>query len=115
MYKYLRNIPYFSDFLRFLRAYIVAKRNPKINKLGFYLNGNDEQNQGTYEVEIASYLKANYTKYDRIINVGANIGYWPLFLRSIKYTGRIDAIEPDYFNFLQLKKNIARNNLNINL
>ena len=72
--------------------------------MGFYVNGNDEQTRGVYEVEIARYLKANYTNYDRIINVGANIGYWPLFLRNLKFTGQIDAIEPDYFNFLQLKK-----------
>jgi FkbM family methyltransferase len=83
--------------------------------LGFYLNGNEEQNQGTYEIEIASYLRANCMKFDRIINVGANIGYWPLFLGSLQYNGLIDAIEPDYFNFRQLKKNIARNGLNVNL
>jgi len=115
MQRNLRKIPFLSDFFRYLRAYLVAIRTPKLNKLGFYLNGNEEQNQGTYEIEIASYLKANYKKYDRIINVGANIGYWPLFLRSLNFTGRIDAIEPDFFNFLQLKKNIAWNNFNVNL
>ena len=115
MHRRLRNIPFFSDFLRFVRAYLVAVKIPKVHRLGFYVNGNDEQTRGVYEVEIATYLKANYTKYDRIINVGANIGSWPLFLRSHNFTGRIDAIEPDYFNFLQLKKNIARNNFNVNL
>jgi len=115
MHRNFRKIPYLSDFFRFLRAYLVAIKTPKLNKLGFYLNGNEEQNQGTYEIEIASYLRANFMKFDRIINVGANIGYWPLFLGSLQYTGQIDAIEPDYFNFLQLKKNIARNSLNVNL
>ena len=115
MRRLLRNIPFFSDFLRFVRAYLVAVKIPKINSLGFYVNGNDEQTQGVYEVEIARYLKANYTNYDRIINVGANIGYWPLFLRNLKFTGQIDAIEPDYFNFLQLKKNINRNAFDVNL
>jgi hypothetical protein len=84
----------------------MAGKIPKVNGLGFYANGNNEQARGVYEVEIATYLKANYMKYDRIINVGANIGYWPLFLRSLNFTGRIDAIEPDYFNFLQLKKTL---------
>lgn len=115
MRRCLRNIPFLSDFLRFVRAYLVAVKMPKVNSLGFYINGNDEQVRGIYEVEIANYLKANYTKYDRIINIGANIGYWPLFLRSHNFIGRIDAIEPDYFNFLQLKKNIAQNAFEVNL
>lgn len=115
MRKLLRNIPFFSDFLRFVRAYLAAEKIPKVNSLGFYVNGSSEHSRGEYEVEIANYLKANYTKYDRIINIGANIGYWPLFLRNLKFTGQIDAIEPDYFNFLQLKKNIDRNAFNINL
>ena len=73
MHRRLRNIPFFSDFLRFVRAYLVAVKIPKVNSLGFYVNGNDEQARGVYEAEVATYLKANYTKFDRIINVGANI------------------------------------------
>ena len=115
MYRQLRNIPYFSDFLRFVRAYLSARRTPKINALGFYVNGNHEQARGAYEVEVATYLKEHFRKYDRVINIGANIGYWPLFLRGLKFAGRVDAIEPDYFNFLQLKKNISRNGFSVNL
>jgi tRNA1(Val) A37 N6-methylase TrmN6 len=98
-----------------MRAYLLANKKPKINNLGFYINGNKDQANGKYEIQIASYLEANLFKYDRIINIGANIGYWPLFMRNLKFTGQIDAIEPDYFNFLQLKKNIARNGFTVNL
>lgn len=92
-----------------MRAYLMAARRPKRNKLGFYINGNFDQSEGIYEVEIANYLKANHSRYDRVINVGANIGYWPLFLRNMNYIGRIDAIEPDFYNFKQLKRNIEHN------
>ena len=95
-----------------MRAYLIAFRKPKRNMLGFYINGNFDQAEGKYEVEIANYLKANHLKYDRVINVGANIGYWPLFLRSLNYVGRIDAIEPDFYNFKQLKRNLAHNKFN---
>ena len=109
MKKFLRKIPFVSDAFRYMRAYLMAARRPKRNRLGFYINGNFDQSQGVYEIEIANYLKANYFRFDRVINIGANIGYWPLFLRNLKYTGRIDAIEPDFYNFKQLKKNIAHN------
>lgn len=114
MYRHLRNIPFFSDFFRLVRAYLLSIKKPKINDLGFYINGNKDQAKGKYEIQVASYLEANLFKYDRIINIGANIGYWPLFLRNLKFTGQIDAIEPDYFNFHQLRKNIARNDFTVN-
>ena len=88
-----------------MRAYLIAARKPKRNRLGFYINGNFDQSEGIYEVEIANHLETNHFRYDRVINIGANIGYWPLFLRSINYVGRIDAIEPDFYNFKQLKRN----------
>lgn len=109
MKKYLRKIPFVSDAFRYMRAYLMAARRPKRNRLGFYINGNFDQSQGVYEIQIANYLKANHYRYDRVINIGANIGYWPLFLRNLKYIGRIDAIEPDFYNFKQLKRNIAHN------
>jgi len=73
MKKYLRKIPYISDVFRYMRAYLIALRMPKRNRLGFYINGNSDQSEGKYEVEIANYLKTNHFRYDRVINVGANI------------------------------------------
>jgi len=110
--KFLRKIPYISDTFRYIRAYLIAFRKPKRNKLGFYINGNFDQAEGKYEVEIANYLKDNHFRYDRVINIGANIGYWPLFLRSLNNVERIDAIEPDFYNFKQLKRNLAFNKFN---
>jgi FkbM family methyltransferase len=102
-------MPFISDAFRYMRAYLIAARKPKRNRLGFYINGNFDQSEGIYEVEIANHLETNHFRYDRVINIGANIGYWPLFLRSINYVGRIDAIEPDFYNFKQLKRNLEHN------
>jgi len=110
MHKYLRSIPFISDLLRYLRALFKAARRPQRNSLGFYINGDGAQSKGVYEIEIANFLNSNSLHYDRIINIGANIGYWPLFLKNINFAGKIDAIEPDYFNFKQLIRNIKYNN-----
>ena len=106
----MRNIPFISDLLRYIRAYFKAARRPQKNTLGFYINGDSDQSKGVYEIEVAKFLNSNSRHYDRIINIGANIGYWPLFLKNINFAGKIDAIEPDYFNFKQLIRNIEYNN-----
>ena len=60
---------------------------------------------------VAEFLIAQFKEYKTFVNVGANIGYWPVFLRAAGFTNSILAIEPDGYNFSLLKRNIKRNKL----
>jgi FkbM family methyltransferase len=47
---------------------------------------------------------------DRVLDIGANIGYYTLlFARQVGPSGRVFAVEPDPANFGLLRRNVARN------
>lgn len=78
--------PKFEDFARFLFSKILAKWEP------IYI------------------LKPK--KDQIIIDVGANVGYYAIYLAKIVgKNGRVVAIEPDPYSFKTLKKNCELNNL----
>ena len=72
-----------------------------------YLNGFYEKEQLNFLNEIC---KKNQVSH--FFDIGANIGYYSLFLREID---NIYAFEPNKKNFLNLKENCLLNNLNIKL
>ena len=109
MRKILRAVPLLSDFFRFSRALFRICKFPTKTPLGFYFNGNNEQVLNLYEIQISDYLRANASRFSQVINVGANSGYWPLFLRGIAFDNNIIAIEPDYFNYMQMRMNFCFN------
>ena len=78
--------PKFEDFARFLFSKILAKWEP------------------TYILK---------PKKDQIIiDVGANVGYYTIYLAKIVgKNGKVVAIEPDPYSFQTLKKNCELNNL----
>lgn len=94
----------FADYLRYLREISLILTPPSRAESGFYFNGNSQQKAGTYEIEIADYIKSNISQFDLLINVGANIGYWPCFASSIRKL-EVIAIEPDQFNYLRHRLN----------
>ncbi len=72
-----------------------------------YLNGFYEKEQLNFINEIC---KKNQVSH--FFDIGANIGYYSLFLKEID---NIYAFEPNKKNFLNLKENCLLNNLNIKL
>jgi len=94
----------FADFLRYLREFSLILTPPSRTEHHFLFNGNSQQEAGTYEIEIADYIKSNISQFDVFINVGANTGYWPCFASSVRDL-KVIAIEPDRFNFLRHKLN----------
>ena len=63
-----------------------------------------------HETERIKILKKLVKEGDTVIVVGANIGFFPLFFRSIVgKTGRVISFEPEPRNFALLKKNIIAN------
>lgn len=72
-----------------------------ISKLSFMLD---------HETERIKILKKLVKEGDTVVIVGANIGFFPLFFRSIVgKNGRIIAFEPEPKNFALLEKNIITN------
>lgn len=91
---------------RVLTGLLRGKRftMPRLERLSFCL--------GTYEKHLAqqlqAYLKPGYTAYD----VGANAGYFSLFMaQCVGPTGRIYAFEPDTRNLCALRNNIHQNTM----
>lgn len=98
----------FADFLRYIREILLILKPPLRTENGFYFNGNSQQRVGTYEIEIANYIKSYISQFDLLINVGANIGYWPCFAADLCDL-EVIAIEPDQFNYFRHKLNIFWN------
>ena len=93
-----------ADFLRYLREIVLVITPPSKSQAGFYFSGNSQQKAGTYEIEIAEFLRKNISKFELFINIGANTGYWPCFASSIQDLNVI-SIEPDLFNYARHRIN----------
>ena len=106
-----RDIPFFSDIYRHLRAIRQLITASTVTPMGFEFVGNQEQLENRYEIPVADFLISQHSKYQTFVNIGANIGYWPVFLRAAGFSNSILAIEPDGYNFSLLRRNIKRNKL----
>ena len=57
-----------------------------------------------------SIFKNNLKEGMVVLDIGSNIGYYPLIeLNIIKNTGKLISVEPSPENYLMLKKNLALN------
>ena len=119
-FLYSLNIPFFKRIIpSFIKRLSFKKKNKIINlhfgkiKLDLsqaidreiYLCGFYEKDQLNYLNKICSKKKIDY-----FFDIGANIGYYTLYLRNIK---NIYSFEPNKNNFFRLKENIALNSLNV--
>lgn len=88
-------------------------RKIKINQIRFEIQMHDLMSQpvyfGLYMNEILC-LKKHFPPDAIVIDVGANIGRWSLFVSYLFKTKKIFSFEPFYNTFLNLKKNISLNN-----
>ena len=112
MKRYLRRMPIAADFYRLLRLTFHLMSLPRRSLLGFKLvGGHPLQLRGQYEPEVANLLRQRLPNAKRFINVGANIGYWPVIIRHFGFVGEMILIEPDSINLKILRRNLKINNL----
>ncbi len=64
-----------------------------------------------YEKETLDYLKEQYGSFDRVLDIGSNIGNHMLYYCSRLGAKRVICFEPNTFNHSVLCKNIELNNL----
>lgn len=103
----------------YVHKYLFRKRYIKKRILGsdMFLDLNDDgicrslAIVGIREKETKYILEKEVTGRTNVIDIGANIGYYTLFLKTLT-RGAVFALEPDKKNFELLKKNIALNGFN---
>jgi lipopolysaccharide transport system ATP-binding protein len=67
-------------------------------------------NNGVFEAEEVALCRLLLNKGDRVLDIGANIGYYTLLFGGlVSPTGSVFAIEPDAKNHHLLQKNLAEN------
>ena len=89
------------DFLRLLKPF-------QKSELGFYFRGPREMIIGEYEKYLIDYLAANPDSCTNLVNIGANVGFFPCVALENGFQYVI-AVEPNKVNYKILKSNIARN------
>lgn len=89
---------------------------PVMTGLGFplYLDASDPlglgQNQAIYEAQEIATCRALVRPGDRVLDVGANIGYYSVLLAQLAGPGgQVLALEPDPANFALLQRNVQLN------
>ncbi|MEQ1797226.1 MAG: FkbM family methyltransferase [Lacibacter sp.] len=64
-----------------------------------------------YEKETLNYLKTNYGTFERVLDIGSNIGNHMLYYCSRLQAKQVVCFEPNAFNHSVLCKNVELNNL----
>jgi FkbM family methyltransferase len=105
----LRKLPLLPDLYRNLRikSGLYVKAQESIS--GFKFVGNSAQIDETYELQISDFLLEHHQEFDHFINIGANTGYWPVFLRHHGFKAKMTLVEPDHLNLRVLRRNLALN------
>jgi len=112
MKDYLRRIPFLSDLYRAFRLTAPWLLPPRKSVSGLLMVGsNSVQLQESYESIVAEFLTSKLNGATRFVNVGANIGYWPLMLRHRGFNGEIVLVEPDKLNLRLLMRNLKLNKI----
>jgi len=99
-------------FHRFIRSHLISTfANVDGHKM--YLDQYDTLGLsilGTYEPCETALVKREVKAGERVLDIGANIGYFTLiFARRVGPSGRVYAFEPDPTNFAILKRNVETN------
>jgi FkbM family methyltransferase len=64
---------------------------------------------GTYDTEELEFLESYYQPGDSFIDIGANLGFYSLYLAEKFHDLRVLAFEPDPYNIAKFRKNISLN------
>ncbi len=102
-------------FKRFIPLLPMQLRTPTLELHGFRicLDLMEELDysyaEGFYDREELEFLVEAYENDSYFVDIGANIGFYSLFLKHKLPQAKIIAFEPDPVNIVKLKKNIALN------
>lgn len=66
-----------------------------------------------YEKEVSRFLHKNLRRGEVFVNIGSNIGYFPLLVDSFERGNLIISVEPSVRNTLLQRKSIVKNDANI--
>lgn len=94
---------------------LVKRPSSKVEVNGFIMHLDSKDTLGlsvwgVYEKLETELIKKEIKKGHRVIDIGANIGYYTLlFSRLVGEKGKVFAFEPDPTNFSLLKRNIEEN------
>ena len=111
MRAFLRKLPFLPDLYRKLRITSAQYVRAQKSLTGFKFVGNQAQIEEIYELQISDFLLEHHLEFDHFVNIGANTGYWPVFLRHHGFNGKITLVEPDELNLKILQRNIKLNGL----
>lgn len=102
-------------FNRIKHSYDVSKHCVTIDGVRLYLDKDDSLSlkHKQYEQIYTNWVRKNVKKYDYVVDVGANIGYYTTLLaKLVGEEGRVFAFEPETNNYNLLLKNINTNDFN---
>ncbi len=112
----VHRVPFLYKLVKDINGMLVGLlRKDSVQVLGhtIFLDAKDSlwlSINGVYEPELTALLPTIVRPGARIIDIGANIGYYTLqFARAAGGGGRVFAFEPDAENFRLLKKNLEVN------
>ena len=96
-------------YAKFVKARFQATP-ARMTPLGFKFLGNEAMENGSFEPVETQLLSALMTRFDRFVNVGANIGYYCCL--ALQKGLPVIAFEPENGNLLFLIRNIRENGWN---
>ena len=67
---------------------------------------------GMFDADELSFLEANYEFGDYFLDIGANMGFYSLFLAKKHPEMKVLAFEPDPYNIAKFRKNVLLNGVN---
>jgi len=104
----VERFPKIAMAYRQVRDTRVLSKAPKLTKLGFKFNGNEQMEKGLFEPIETNLAKLIFPKVDYVINIGANIGYY--VCQALHSNKKVFAFEPINTNLKYLLRNVKANN-----
>jgi len=96
-----------SSFYRKIRDKARLYKKPKRIQEGYYLIGNKLMEKGMFEPVETEIIKSLINKSERVVNIGANIGYYCCM--ALHKSKKVIAFEPISLNLKFLYKNVYIN------
>ena len=103
----VKKVPYLAYWVRVIIYQFILMRTNK-HPEGYFFSGTLLMENGTFEIEETNVVKNQLSKSDRMINIGANVGYYVCI--AMKMGKEVTAFEPLISNLNILYKNLILNN-----
>jgi FkbM family methyltransferase len=102
----VKKIPYIAYWARVIIYQIILMKTNK-HPEGYFFSGTFLMETGRFEIEETIVVKNQLSKSDRLINIGANVGYYVCI--AMKMGKEVTAFEPLHSNLNILYKNLILN------